>query len=124
MRSARMITQTEAAIAMTLVIPNPNLVMSNSEPTTLVKRPNALKKRVSPGIDPMSSTDPAKKMIENEAATKLANFFFVEVTSLLLMSNTQQTLLKIGSFWKSRFFPMKTASRIRRLLLFFRNSAK
>ena len=61
-------------------------------------------------------------MMEANPVTTLASFFFVEITSLLLMSNTQQTLLEIGSFWQSRFFPMKTASRIRRLLLIFRNS--
>ena len=105
MRSARVITQAEAAIVMTLVIPNPNLLMSNSEPTTLVKRPNALKERVSPGIDPISSKTATNRMMEANPVTTLANFFFVEITSLLLMSNTHQTLLKtvvIGNLGSSQ----------------------
>jgi hypothetical protein len=99
-----MITQNEAAIVMTLVIPNSNLVMSNSEPTVRAKRSSPLKK-ISPVNDPMSNTDATKKMIVNKPATMIANFFFVEVTSLLLMSNTQQTLLKtvvIGNLGSSQ----------------------
>jgi hypothetical protein len=61
-------------------------------------------------------------MMEANPVTTLANFFFVEITSLLLMSNTQQNLLEIANYFKSRFFPEGAASRIRRLLLIFRNS--
>ena len=82
-----------------------------------------LKELVSPdGIEPHNSKTATNKMMEANPITTLANFFFVEVASLLLMSNTQQTLLEIGSFWQSRFFPEGAASRIRRLLLIFRNS--
>ena len=79
MRSARVITQAEAAIVMTLVIPNSNMVMSNREPTTRVMLVSDLKELVSPdGIEPHNSKTATNKMMEANPITTLANFFFVE----------------------------------------------